>query len=370
MLNVVAEAGAPATGEAAAAAEPPTLIDAKIGEINGRPIRVDDVLGRMADRLRASAQTRHLTRSEWRLLLFPRDPPQGVEDREISRGEWLAFASRLSQLLLNQELEDQLLAEEARSSLNEQQQQGLKYILQDLAENERRRQGGQAALESRLREKNLTEQDVRREAEAKLLIDYELQERLRRRVRTSWRDVRLYYEKHPEIYNPQPVAQFRMIAVPAERTEAIQKIQAALDSGESFAKAAAMPENAYRPAEGGKFPPQTFEGEYAEAKFFSDAATNDAAHALKPGGFTKTPFEQGKEKDKAWLFLESVERGDRPLSDKDVQLEIAGLLEGRALDEQKRAYLDRLKERASFTDVDSMAAMLAQIAAARYWPER
>src|SRR5438477_12551912 len=55
ILSVTAEAGAP-TGEAPAAPlEPPVFVDAKVGEINGRPVRADEVLDLVGGRMRAAA---------------------------------------------------------------------------------------------------------------------------------------------------------------------------------------------------------------------------------------------------------------------------------------------------------------------------
>ena len=72
---------------------------------------------------------------------------------------------------------------------------------------------------------------------------------------------------------------------------------------------------------------------------------------------------------KTWVYLESIERKTQPLSDPDVQLSIATRLNSAAFDAEKRAYINRLKTRATFSDIEVMSTRLAEIAGQRYWPK-
>lgn len=370
LYGLEAVPGEPDPDAAAIPLESPVLVDAKVGEINGRPVRADDVLGGgVGNRLRAIAQRRRFTREEWGALLGA-EPPPGAENTTITRGQWMEFSRRLFREILNRRLEDQLLAEEARASLKPEQRQGLKYLVQEFAENQRRQAGGvRAAVERRLREEDRTVQSFTREQEQAILIEYQLQERLRKRIRTTWKDIRQYYERNIDFFNQPPTAHFRLIRVPADNQEAISKIQAALDAGIPFAEVASMPENTYGASEGGRMPPQRFTGEFAEAEFFSEQFTPHA-RALQPGRHTPQPFDVtfGNTPYKAWLFLESIHKPGGSLSDPEIQLRIAEVLDATALNELRRAYIGRLKERATFTDLEVMADRLAEIAADRYWP--
>lgn len=367
VFNVSAAVGSPEDhGQTVKSSQPAMLVDAKVGELNGRPIRVQDLLDDIGPRLNAAARTRRLTRDEWAFLLNT-DPDPAIEARPLRRDEWMAFATKLFMFRLNAELENQLLAEEARASLKPEQKQGLKYMVEQATEDERRKAAGsRAAFERQLKEQNQTQEEFERNKEAQLLIGYQLEEKLRKRVRTSWRDVRLFYERNNALFNPPPVAYFRLIRVPANKPEAIAAIQAALDAGEPFEKVAAMPENDYNAKEGGKAPEQRFTTEYAKGDFFVDSL-REAARTLTPGQYTHTPvnFRQ----DKAWLYLEKIVNKGRPLSDTDVQLGIATRLNLAAFDAERKAYIQRLKDRATFTDVEIMAGLLAEAAAERYWPK-
>lgn len=368
ILNVSAAPGAPGdSGAALSPSGPATLVDAKVGELNGRPVRAQQVLGELGPLLSAKARDRKLSRDEWAFFLYPRAPEPGSEDRTISRDQWLAFAQKAIAYRLNTELEDQLLAEEARFSLKPEQKQGLKYMVQEATETARREAGGARAESQKiLREKGTSEREFARRRESLLLVGYELDEKLRKRIRTSWKDVRLYYDRNDAEFNPAPIAHFRRIDVPANTPEDAAAIQAALEAGEPFEQVASKPMNTYRASQGGRTPDQPFTGEYETASFFSGTLV-EPARALKAGQHTKTPVDFST--DKSWLFLESIERHSRPLSDPEVQLTIANRLNNQAFRVERTNYIDRLKQRATFTDIPAMTMRLADIAAAMYWPQ-
>jgi hypothetical protein len=336
----------PAVPEAAAlAAERPVLIDAKVGEINGRPIRAQEIFDDIGARLAAGRRQPNMSRAQW------------MEESTRLIREWLELA-----------LIDELLQAEARASLRPEQQMGLRHMVQDWSENVRRESGGsRAAAERQAQEQNKTIRQMERERESMILIGYQLDERIRKRVRVSWKDVRLYYERNAEAYNPPARARYRIIRVPRANAQALARVQQMLDSGTPFATVAAAPENTFRREEGGlRTPDILFTGEYASAAIDLAPQLADAARKLAPGQWTVQPVQQGDHA--TWIFLEQIVRESRPLSDRDVQLEIAARLNRTAVDTERRAYIERLKERASFTDLDEMARRLAEIAAERYWP--
>jgi hypothetical protein len=350
------------SGPTPAPAASPILIDAKLGELNGRPVRVQELMDELGPRLATKARERRFTREEWEFL---RLAPQ---TRAITRDEWLLFARASFTSKLEGLLEDELLQAEARASLRPEQQQGLRYMVQEFGQQERRRHGGsQAELSRSLREgaEPKTEQQLRREREAAILIGYQIDERIRKRIRVSWKDVRLFYERNFEAFNPPATATFRMIQVPASDPEALDRVETALRAGAPFEEVARSLDNRHDRENAGFWGALQFSGDYAQATLFNEPL-NSAARALTPGAWAGPLDFAGT---KAFLFLEKVDQRSRPLSNPHVQLALANALNQQAFDHERRKYIGRLKDRASYSPIDEMAARLTQIAASRFWPQ-
>lgn len=368
LFDVLAVPGAPESGVGMPGASgPPQLVDAKVGELNGRPVRATDILDELGPRLKAVATNRKMSADEWEFLTGERVPAR-MEEQPVTRETWLKFARRRIQERLESALRDELLTEEARFSLKKPEEKaGLKYFVQQISEQRRREVGGtNAELERQLRSQNKTIQQYTKEAEARELIKYQISQKIWKQTVVSWKDIRQYYEKHPEIYHPPAKVSFRLIQVPAQKAEDIAKVQAALDAGKPFAEVAAMPENTYNRAEGGLFPVQTLKGAYADAQFFT-GELSAAAKKLEEGHFSKEPVDFGT--DKTWVYLEKIERKDLPLSSREVQLSIEEKLNKIQFDLALKNYMQRLRSRASFSEMDAIAIKLTEIAAERYWPE-
>jgi hypothetical protein len=370
IVDVIAKAEAPSTSPAAAPTGGSVLIDQKVGEINGRPIRVRDVLDDVTagKRLETAARTRRLSANDWFKLTGRFDPRS--ESQPLPRDGWMQFARMVCGDRVKDMLRSELLEAEARASLRPEQKQGLAYLVNEAWENQRRESGGsRAAAERRLGEKGQTERQFQREHESKLLIEFELMERIYKKIRVSWKDVRLYYERHQERFNPPPVARFRLIRVAGTDADGIGKVQAALDGGEPFDAVASRPPNFFHVEEGGLGEPlgdKPLSGEFAATNFGFAPALERAAHELTPGRFVRVDVGR----DAAWLYLESISTKSRALSDRDVQLEILRTMTNELVDAELGNYLQRLKDRASFSDLDMMVEMLVEAAAERYWPAR
>jgi hypothetical protein len=345
--EVTATAGPPqAPDPAAGAPGPGFVVDAKIGDINGRPVYASDILdNNLGPRLLQTAREDGMTRERWT-----------DEARRLIADE------------LFKVMRDELIAAEARASLRPPQKQGLRSMLQEWREEERRRVGGAAALlEERLRQENKTVEQWLREREAAALIQYEFEQRIQKRAIVTWQDIRLYYERNFKVYNPDPLARFRLVRVVTSRAEDLEAVRSALDRGEPFEAVAAMEANTFNRETGGVVE-RPFAGEYAEGEFFGVPELNAAARALSPGEWTREPVTYGA--FTAWLKLDSVEQISRPLSRWDVQLEILRILADHKRDEEMRRYLGRLMERASFTSLSDMTDQLLRIAGDRYWRGR
>ncbi|MEL7473630.1 MAG: hypothetical protein AAGK04_09960, partial [Planctomycetota bacterium] len=143
------------------------LIDAKVGDVNGRPIFASAFLEPLDARIAAEAE---------------RDPP-----REWTRNTYSLLSRELFQVV-----RDELIKAEARASLSEQQQVGLRYFLDEQL-NTRIRQGrgsrveAERALAQSGEAETLDEWIARQEDRS--LIQFYIQERIRKGVHVTRRDV-------------------------------------------------------------------------------------------------------------------------------------------------------------------------------------
>jgi hypothetical protein len=285
---------------------------------------------------------------------------------------WQALAAALIRGHLNRLLQDELLAAEARASLKPQEKSVLAYLVREQTQSLRRERGGgsQAELERQLRSDNQNEQRFAKDFEYDLLIQHQIQDKFRARLKTSWKDVRLYFERNPQIFQPPMKATFRRIQVTEENAPAVETIRKALAGGTAFAQAASMPENEYDPAHGGLARDIEFKGTIQQGTFFRSEAWNEAARKLSPGSYTLEPVPGTNAAGKPtlnWIFLESILDTSKSLNDPEVQLRIAKQLDDEALNAALNAYFTKLKTRASFTDIDTMTELLVNLATQRYW---
>ncbi len=338
--RLIATPGEPIRGSANPdAVEAPVLINAKVGDINGRPIYADEFLEPMADRLRAEAQKR---------------PPAAW--RTFARGE---IHNRIAGVL-----RDELLRAEAIASLTPEQKQGLRAFLQSFRDVKVRQSGGSsAAAERRSRDETgkTLDQTLKEEEEITLIRLTFIQE-INKRVNVSWRDIVLRYEQDDEKYRPPPTARFRLVRVRTDEAQTVEMIGAAIEGGEPFEEVASRDENTWNPDEGGLHE-AVYEGEYGEAEFFGASILNEQAWTLGQGEWTG-PFELGSYT--CWLKLEGIEQDSVPLY--DAQLGIYTELLAERQDEELRRYIGRLIERARVTDLDGIRERLLEIATERYGP--
>lgn len=347
IVDVSAAAGPPRLAPGSVApARSAVLVDAIVGSVNGKPVRANDLLGPMEARLRAKAA-----------------------ERNITRDEWLKFASREINRELQTFVEDELLRAEAMSTLKPMERMGLQHFLNEWREDLRRQNRGSRALvaERLAEEEGMTEAEWLRGREDAALIQHQLQNRVNNRVHVSWQDVKLYYERHFDEFNPPPTATFRLIAVRADNPEGVDAVRSALASGAPFAEAAALPANFFNPDEAGLRTLAVPDG-IENAKVFDPAELNAAARALKPGESTPEPIPFSDGSLLGWIAFESLTENGRPLEDREVQLSIIRVLTLQRQEAEHIRYVAGLLERASATDMNQMKARLMQIATARCLP--
>lgn len=332
--------GAPALlGDAGAPIEPPQLLDAKVGDINGRPVFVSEFLRPIEGRLRAEAG-------------------------RLGRTEWMKTAAGIIQEEMRSLITDELLRAEALSRLSVDQKAGLRRFLDDVRRNLlSQNRGSQQLAEDRLRrEEGLSQEEFLRQREDRTLVRFTLQEEIQDRINVSWRDIVRRYARDESKYNPAPLARYYFVRVSADDAAAIDEVQNALSSGSAFSDIAASPVNTWTLDEGA-FRDVPMPGGGVAVNLFPMAELNDPAAALGVGETTEAiPFGSSV----MWIHLASIDRQSTSLY--DAQLAISNEIRNERTADELERYIDRLLGRASVTDVERMLVRLLAIAEQRYGP--
>lgn len=326
------------------------VIDALVGQVNGKPVFASDILEPLDGALRAAA------------------------DRATDANAWRRSAAELIIKELRRRIEDELILAEARRGLSPEQKQGLfrflEQVQQSLVSGSR---GSSVAADEQLRES--TGRSLKQEAQDRLdreLILKELRDRVVPRVVISWRDIQQEYERSYDKFNPPAVATLRLITVAgAPDAEAAQAITAQLASGTPFPTLAADKRNDFNAAEGGKLIAK-FSGAYAEGDFSAIKEINDAARTLSigqvAGPFTyTTKTSRGDVTRTAWVYLERIDKPEG-VSLYDAQLAIDGDLREKRTSAEMARYFDQLRKRGNVSRIELMGEQLMIIATDRYAP--
>jgi hypothetical protein len=319
----------------------PVVLEALVGQVNGRAVFASEILEPLDGRLRALAA------------------------KSPDRAKWRSEALGAVGLQLRQLMEEELILAEARSSLTPDQKQGLFQFLGRLQENIVAQQGGSsvAADEAARSATGRTLTQRTRDKLDEILIAEEIRQRVGARVLVTWRQIQLEYERQHAKYNPKPRAVFRIVSVPDAKPELAEQVKDRLAAGESFESLADDPVNTLGKGERSTLTPE-YSGTMSDGKFFDSPALNDPARALTPGGVTG-PIALGG--STWWLNLARIDQPP-PRSLYDAQLEIeSGLIERRKEKELSR-YFNTLKARGNFSRIEDMIARLMVIAEARYLP--
>jgi hypothetical protein len=319
----------------------PIALESVVGQINGRPLFVSEILTPLDGRLRALA----------------------VE----VKGDRAAFIRGCSSDIIGiitNEVRDELILAEAQASLPLEVRQGLFYFLGKIQQNLVSTQAGsELQADEAIRES--TGRTLQQEARDRLereLITSELRAKVIPRVNVPWRLIRQEYERNYDKYNPPGTAILRVIAVPAADADAVRQAEQAIAAG-TFADAAAMEFNTFLRSTGGLVS-RELEGPYQDAPFFADPAMNAAAQTLSPG--QTSPPTRWDDKI-VWIHLQAIDQ-EPGISLYDAQLEIETSLRDRKFVQERNIYFERLLERGSFTRIESMVQETMAIAVERYLP--
>ncbi len=350
-IVIARDEGASAGGERRSQMVQPgtrVLVDAKVGDINGRAIYADEFLRPLAARLRAQKEV-------------------------LTPGAWLNDLEQEVRRAIGDLVQEELLRAEALATLpSEQRSFGLNSFLTRMRQTlESRNYGSRERAERSIVEEfgeGMSLDEFLRRQQDRELVRLILQSRVKNRVHISWREIEQEYARSQEIFNPKPRAYFRWIRVPADDAATIASIQQRLDAGEPFEQVATIEANRFNPEEGGLLPAFTIETDLNDLEVFRFENLNRAAVSLKEGRWAG-PIEVqiGSTPYANWIYLDRIEEVHVPLY--DAQLAIAQTREQEETQKELERYISRLIERASFTDMDQMADRLIRIAIQRYYPE-
>ncbi len=351
-IDVVSTPGIPVASPTATSVETPVLIDAKVGDVNGRPIFISDFFQTMDARLKNEARTAENI-----------DAFAKVASEEIVRK-------------LKDIIDDELLQAEARANLTAEERQGFRYWIQSLQSDfVSRNYRSRTMAEQRLSEAQeaVSLEDWTKKREEKELILYQLRSQVFKNVHIPFREIELYYNQKYDEFNPTVERKFRVISVSATDVALIEQVTTELQGGTDFAEIASRSSNLFRAKEGGLYTPPKQEAPKPGAtepppapKYFQIPAINDAAARLRAGEWTG-PIPNGS--SVSFLKLEESQKASTTLY--DAQYTIERTLRSDKAQQLMQKYIGDLLKRASVDDVDKMSHRLFEISIERYWiPQR
>ena len=190
-------------------------IDGLVGQINGRPIYVEDFLKPIAAQL----------------MRLKADP-------DLTRAEVVAELEGMVSFRFRDVVDSELIIAEAEGQLNPEMQKGLFGWLANVQEETIAALGGtRATAEASLAEEfDMTLDEFLEHRRTTALRNSILEKRLAPRVIVSWRDIRQEYNRRKAEFNPLPVMELGRIRFHKTRDEtSIATISARIAEGASFA---------------------------------------------------------------------------------------------------------------------------------------
>jgi hypothetical protein len=345
------DAAVPSAPGAAAQPEPPPLaaeqrwvVDALVGQINGRPIFADEFF----QPLEASLE---------RLAASP--------DRALARRQMVELVSQRFTDWVNSEL----VISEAESSLTPEQQQGLFGWLKTMQEGTIAEYAG-SREEARERMRDDLGMDIdefvqqRRDA---ALAQFLLDRKVKPRTIVSWRDIEREYARRRTDFNPPAMLSIGSVVLDT-RTDAdrIAQVRGWVEAGRTFneiARDLGLEKNGIVvqvPLAPGQSPQEAI------------AASEDIAPAVKERlrdlspGMLSQPIERASRV--TWLAIGDVSQMPaRSLFDPEVQMQLKNELDAIRSTVERTRYIGRLRSRWVSDDIKRIEDRLLVIALDRYF---
>lgn len=347
-LETTGHAGEPITQEQPASEASAAVYDAKIGDINGRPIIASRFLEDLMPRLRAEAAKL--------------EPDQ--------RREWRQEAFQIIARKLDGMIRDEVLYREGRARIPEITPQGLAMFVERIRENIIRNESGSytKAEQRILEEENVTMDEFLASLEKQVVIKEILDIAAEDYAPVSWLDIQNEYNRRYEFFNPNPKAFFRIITTQDSNTA--ESVSQRLEAGDSFSDLASDSNlNTYAVDRGGLFKEEgtEFDGQLADARLIAIDDLNSALVTLNEGEWAGPIARSGNRQ--SFVYLERVEQESFSLEDENVQLSIEQYLKKNRSDEALERFVNRLRERANLGQdrANEMVVELLRVAETRVY---
>lgn len=317
------------------------LLDAKVGDVNGKPIFTNS-------------------------FFTPIEPRLITEAKRLPVADWRAVAGKIIANRLDGIIADELLRAEALTALTPTQRVGLQAFLSNFRTNLLSENLGSSQLASRRiqQTEGITLDEALEQKELDTLVHLTLIAEVNRRVNVSWRDIKQRYERDIDQFSPPPTAVLRVIRALSSDTEKMAKIQSKLDSGTDFLKIAAGPLNNYNTDADGLHT-VLIEDTYEQTKFFGADILNEKTQELSVGQWVG-PIELGSMV--YWIKLMDIKQ--ETISLYDAQLMIQRNLTAERRQKAYEQYLEELNKRARVTSRGEVLMRLLEIAEERYAPQQ
>lgn len=317
------------------------LVDAFLGQVNGKPIYAAEFLEPMDARLAAEAG-------------------------RMKETEWQRFAAAEIARALRDILQDELLLAEFRASLSEEERVGIGAFVDRIRQGLISESGGsrEVARTRLLEAEGLTLNQKVDDEVKRAFIREQIRREIAESVAVSYRDIEVYYDLHPEEFAPPPTARLRIIQAPANDQEKLQRIESALAAGTPF-KDIAQAESAFNKVNAGELVKQLDTPRIADANIIALEPLNEAARALSVGQISP----RVNANDSAWwIKLEQLDaQPEKSLY--EAQFEIEQKLREQRFAEAERRYFQKIVGRAGLADQEAIAIKLIEFASRRYRSE-
>lgn len=317
------------------------VIDALVGQINGRPIFSGEFFEPIGDQLRA----------------IPAN----------TQTAFLQAAGPIVRQALQRQVDDALYLAEAEASLSPEERQGLRFWLQEIQDVAVARRGGsRAEADRRLR----ATENRTLEEEVQLQRDQGLQGKLIRdeimpRIIVSKYEIEREYQRRYDEFNPPPMTRVDRLVIDRRESELIESVGARLEAGEAIADVVAelVEGGRARLRELGEF--EVRPSQLSESEKVSELFREFSAGWEKVGDWTGPMGTSSA----SWFFVaEVIERENRPIFDENVQRILKADLQNRKFSEELGRYKARLRQDSIVSQEQEMFQMLLEIAVRTYGP--
>lgn len=336
---IAGRASEPTTGEV-------RTVAGLIGQVNGRPIYIDEFFQPIADYLANIG-------------------------REQDYATFVQTAARLIKLRLDTVIDNELLLAEAQSLLTSSEQAGVRFLKERIRGQLILAYGGSEGEANRrlIEETGVALDEQVEQYHRQILIRDKVIKQIDEGVSTTWRDIERYYRDHERDFNPPPSIQLRLILVRNADEETIQSVNDALASGEPF-ESVAEQYSRYRPDKGGLMGDPILLTEGIEStELTAWPEVDEAVRTLGEGRYAG-PLMVGAGGNLAvWPYVESFSDG-QGTSLFEAQSQVKLLLEDQQREAKRAEYYERLRSRGNYDDKETMLIKLLEIALERWAPSR